>query len=55
MKRRIKYKKINPKNFLDGYQPTETKMDTSNPPKGGSGVPPKNKDIEKREIDTSSK
>lgn len=28
--------------FRNGYQPTEGKMDTSNPPKGGSGVPPKN-------------
>lgn len=26
---------------ISGYQPTESSLDPSNPPKGGSGVPPK--------------
>lgn len=28
--------------FEKGYQPTHGELDTTHPPKGGSGVPPKN-------------
>lgn len=34
-------KKESKKRLLEGYQPTEGDLDSSNPPKGGSGVPSK--------------
>ncbi|MFQ5602935.1 MAG: hypothetical protein ACE5HS_06665 [bacterium] len=32
------------RDLREGYQPTKGKLDASNPPKGGSGVPSKNDD-----------